>query len=59
MNAKHAEYMDRAFNAEARPLLPPPYAALRVVDAGQREASALMAQQYKSGVAEGWRQSWG
>jgi hypothetical protein len=54
--AKHAEYMDRAFNAEA---MPAPYAALRVVDAAKREASALMAQQYRSGVAEGWRQAHG
>lgn len=57
MNAvKHAEYMDRAFNAEA---MPAPYAALRVVDAAKREASVLMAQNYTAGVAEGWRQAHG
>jgi hypothetical protein len=63
--AKHAEYMDRAFNAGA---MPAPYMVRREIDrmdtilaqqTGRLYTSEQMAQQHTCGVKEGWRQARG
>jgi hypothetical protein len=57
MNAvKHIEYMDRAMNAGA---MPAPYAIRKAVDAFGETVNAKLTQQYRAGVAEGWRQARG